>query len=117
MISWWHLIIDEIILVCLLLFGNHYFISKKLMKAQKEIIDKIINHLAEGRKYAVEKVGHHVEGQLSELRRELKMALGDKVVAEKATVVAEKATVVAEEANQAKTDFLSRMPVLEMGSW
>ena len=82
------------------------YIHKSVGFETREYLEKVLH---QHRETAVEKVGNHVEDQLDELRGELKDALADKIVAEKATIVAEKAQVIAEEESDNKTQFLSRM--------
>ena len=112
-LTWLSLITNEIVLVSVLIAGTTFFVSKSLIKVQRLIAGEVKDYLqvalSEHREAAVEKVGHHVGSQLEGLKEDLKDALADKIIAEKATIIAEEAQVVAEEESDSKTQFLSRM--------
>ena len=118
--NWWYLILDEIVMLAILTAGVTFFVSKSLVKVKKLVTGEVKEYLQvvleEHKEDSVERVSHHVENQLEGLKVELKSALADKIVAQKATIVAEEATVVAEKAqviaeeeSDGKTEFLSRM--------
>ena len=106
MITWWQLILDEIVLVAVLIGGISYFNRRSIVDVQRLIADEVKGYLSttleDHRNKSAELVGQGVQQQLAEVTEELRVALADVVRAEAAQDVAEVAT-------QAKTDFLSRM--------
>jgi len=113
MMTWWQLILDEIVLVAVLIGGISYFYRRSIFDVQRLIADAVKEYLSttleDHRDKAAELVSQGVQAQLDQVKDERKNALADVVRAEAAQLVAEDAQDVAEVATQAKTDFLSRM--------
>ena len=106
MITWWQLILDEIVLVTVLIVGIGAFNRRSLVALQRLIAEEVKAYLTvileEHRDKAAEIVGQGVEARLMVVKEELRVALADVVQAEAAQDVAETAT-------RAKSDFLSKM--------
>ena len=86
--------------------GTAFLVSKSLLIVQRKISDDVKKYLEqtllEHRRISAELVTENVTGQLNLTKEELRVALED-------VIIAEKAQLIAEEANKAKTEFLSRM--------
>ena len=97
-----HVLIMEIIWG----LGTAFLVSKSLLIVQRKISDDVKKYLEqtllEHRRISAELVTENVTGQLNLTKEELRVALED-------VIIAEKAQLIAEEANKAKTEFLSRM--------
>ena len=100
--------------------GTAFLVSRALLRAQRLVADEVKDYLSttleQHRNKAAQIVGQGVQGQLTQVSEELRLALADVVRAEAAQLLAEDATgkaedaqEAAEEANLAKTQFLSRM--------
>ena len=100
--------------------GTAFLVTRALLRGQKVISQQMRDYLQvtleQHRNKAAQIVGQGVQGQLEEVKEELREALADVVRAEAAQLLAEDATgkaedaqEAAEEANLAKTQFLSRM--------
>ena len=113
MITWWQLILDEIVLVVVLIAGIGFFNRRSMIDVQRLIAAEVKEYLGvtleDHRNKAAEIVAQGVQVQLDRVTEELRIALAEVVRAEAAQLVAEDAQDVAEVATQAKTDFLSRM--------
>ena len=113
MITWWQLILDEIVFGAVLLIVFIFLNRRSMFKVQRVIADEVKGYLEvtleSHRNKATRMVEQGVSGQLDRVTEELRVALAEVVRAEAAQLVAEDAQDVAEVATQAKTDFLSRM--------
>ena len=113
MMTWWQLILDEIVFGAVLLIVFIFLNRRSMLKGQRLMVDEVKEYLSvtleDHRNKAAEIVTQGVQQQLDGVTEELRVALAEVVRAEAAQLVAEDAQDVAEVATQAKTDFLSRM--------